>query len=101
LSPTVTYGNEKPEGGDQQLNNTFSSIRVNQGNSKRRLSTRASVISISFAKVSTHCFSACVVQLQTYRFSRLLTITVPEIRTRGRNNSNRNALRNTCRVFTS
>ena len=83
LAPTVTYGNEKPEGGVQQLNITFRRSASVRGTPMKlpisfsllntwlpRLWARASVISISFAKVFllTNSFSACVVQLQTYPF---------------------------------
>ena len=77
-APTVTYGNEKPEGRDQQLINT--SIRTSQGNSNEviniifttqyltgRLWARAGVTSISFSKVSFSWWTPFLLALYNYK----------------------------------
>jgi len=115
-APTVTYGNEKPEGGGLQLNNTLRRSASVRGTPTKlpisfslhftgRLWTRTSVISVSFAKVSFSWRTSYRLALYNYKLIHFSSHSSDYHDTRNsnyrRNNSNRNALRKACRVSTS
>jgi len=116
-APTVAFGKEKPEGEDQQLNNTFrrsASVRKLQRSYQYHFHylildwqtrARASVISTSFAKVPFSWRTPFPLPLYNYKLTHFSSHSSNYHGTRNsnyrRNKSNRNALRNTCSVSTS
>ena len=100
-APTVTYGNEKPEGGDEQLNNTlrrsvsvggtptklpisFSLLNTWLADSEHELVSILSLLQKSFSLDELLFRLRCTTTNLSIFPRTLLAITVPEIRTTGR-----------------
>ena len=114
-APAVTYGNEKPEGGDQQPNNTFRRSALVRG-TPTKLPISFSLLHTWLADSEHELVSFLSLLQKSISLDELLfrlryTTTNLSISSHSsdyhgtsksnyrRNNSNRNALRNTCSFY--